>query len=81
MTDFPLSEILREAERLINAGVDVYQKFTCQNCGERLAMEEPNVFYKSGRCDKCGHITNIEKTGCNYMFVWTGKETNAKNGT
>lgn len=31
-------------------------------------MEEPNILYKAGTCDKCGHVTDIEKQGCNYML-------------
>jgi hypothetical protein len=30
-------------------------------------MDVPNVFYKTGRCEECGHITNIKEDGCNYM--------------
>lgn len=37
-------------------------------------MDEPNVLYKSGSCDKCGHITDIEKQGCNYLMHIEGAD-------
>ena len=65
--DYPLAEVAAEAQRLIATGCEVHQKFTCEKCSSRLAVEEPNTFFKTGHCDKCGHITNIEKRGCNYL--------------
>jgi hypothetical protein len=35
-------------------------------------METPNVFHKTGSCDQCGHITDIEKQGCNYLLEIPG---------
>jgi hypothetical protein len=71
MADYPLDEILAEADRLIAQGAKVYQKFTCAGCGQRLTIEEPNVFYKSGTCDKCNVITTIKT--CNYMVIWSDR--------
>ena len=65
--DFPFYEATRTAEQLTNQGHDVYQKYSCAGCGQRLTMEIPNIFYKSGTCDKCDTVTDIEKQGCNYM--------------
>jgi hypothetical protein len=31
-------------------------------------MEVRNVFFKVGRCQECGHQTDIEHDGCNYML-------------
>lgn len=36
-------------------------------------MEEPNVLYKTGTCCQCGHLTDIEKQGCNYMLYGESK--------
>jgi rRNA maturation protein Nop10 len=72
--DFPFYEVAEKAGELVRAGADVYQKFTCQQCGNRLTMDVPNKFYKEGTCDNCGAITNIEKQGCNYLIHF-GKGT------
>jgi len=67
--DYPFAEIAEAAERLADEGHRVYQKFSCAQCGQRLTMDVPNVMYKTGACDKCGHITNIEAQGCNYLLI------------
>jgi hypothetical protein len=78
--DYPFYEVAEKAGELIRAGADVYQKFTCQKCGNRLTMEEPNIFYREGSCDNCGHITDIEKTGCNYLVhLGVGTTRNKEN--
>lgn len=61
--DLPLAECAQKAEELISAGFKVYQKFTCEMCGTRLFFAEANIFYKSGSCDKCGHVTKIKYCG------------------
>ncbi len=32
-------------------------------------MDTPDVFYKTGKCEECKKITNIEKRGCNLMVM------------
>jgi hypothetical protein len=64
--DYPFADCAIKAEALANAGHEVFQKFTCAGCGARLQIEEPNVFHKTGTCDKCRVVTDIEKQGCNY---------------
>jgi hypothetical protein len=66
----PLDEVLATAEEVIARGGRVYQKFTCAGCGQRLAMTVPDTFYKTGECDTCGAVTNLEETGCNYIAVF-----------
>lgn len=68
--DFPFEEVARAAEQLVAQGATVYQKWTCIYCGERLAMDRPNVFYTEGRCEHCGNITFLMLTGCNYLVIW-----------
>ena len=68
--DFPFYECAAAAEKLVTEGggkVNIHQKFSCSKCGARQTMEEPNKFFKTGRCEECGHMTNIEKQGCNYL--------------
>lgn len=67
--DFPFFEVVAEADRRIAMGATIYQKFTCAGCGARLTIETPNVFHRTGSCDGCNVITNIEQRGCNYMLV------------
>lgn len=65
--DYPINECIEVANKYIENGAKVYQKFTCDKCGSRQTMDEPNTFFKTGRCEACGHVTDIEKRGCNYM--------------
>lgn len=77
----PFYEVIKEAEALIQTGAEVFQKFTCENCGNRLTMDVPNAFYKEGSCDNCGHVTNIEEAGCNFLLVVTNcSESQEING-
>lgn len=67
--DYPFDEVVVAVEKLIKDGWQVHQKFTCEKCGTRLTISEPNVFYTSGSCDKCGHVTDIKAQGCNYLII------------
>jgi len=70
--NFPFYNVVHEAFLLSKKGWKVFQKFTCEKCGQRLTMDIPNKFWKEGTCDQCGHLTNIEKNGCNYMLLGGG---------
>lgn len=65
--DFPFEEVVKKAEQLAREGADVYQKFTCDGCGQRLTIDIPNHFYETGSCDKCPAVTDIKAKGCNYL--------------
>lgn len=68
MPDFPFQECVEAVSKLLEkGGCRVYQKFTCDGCAQRLTIEEPNMFFTQGSCDKCPAITDIEAKGCNYM--------------
>jgi acetone carboxylase gamma subunit len=77
MGDFPLRDCYNTASKLVDEGHTVYQKFTCGKCGERQTIDDPNAFYTSGKCEECGHVTDIEKAGCNYLLVM-GKRRQTK---
>jgi predicted RNA-binding Zn-ribbon protein involved in translation (DUF1610 family) len=66
--DYPFEEIAQAMERRLREGYDFYQKFTCGSCGARLTMELKNTLFASGTCDRCGHTTDITKSGCNYLL-------------
>jgi rRNA maturation endonuclease Nob1 len=67
--DLPNEELLRHANIVIQSFTDlgikaeVYFKFTCANCGNRCALDQPNVLFEKGTCDKCGHLTHITEGG------------------
>jgi hypothetical protein len=67
--NYPIAECSEVAEKLIENGCKVFQKFTCSGCGKRLTIDEPNIFYTSAKCDECPAITDIAKDGCNYLVV------------
>lgn len=67
-------ECIERAAPLIESGATIHQKFTCLACGSRQTMAEANKFFTRGKCEECGHITNIEAQGCNYLVMW-GKKT------
>lgn len=67
--DYPLSVIAESMTKQIRRGAVCFQKFTCAGCGNRLTQEVPNVLYTKGTCDNCDTITDIEKQGCNFMFI------------
>jgi len=44
----------------------VYQKWTCEKCGDRVTGNERNKLFWFGHHEECDHTTDIRKTGCNY---------------
>ena len=69
--NYPLEEIQEACLKHIKNGANIYQKFTCAGCGARLMMPVPNIIFTEGSCDKCDHITDLEKDGCNYLLTTT----------
>jgi hypothetical protein len=71
--DHPIDECAKAAEKLIRAGCDVYQKWTCGKCGERVMANLANHWTEQGHHEEksdgnpCGYITDLRVTGCNYM--------------
>jgi hypothetical protein len=65
--------VVASADEKIRAGGTVYQKFTCQACGNRLTMDVPNTFYTSGTCDRCGSVTDIKAAGHNFLLIMSAK--------
>lgn len=66
--DLPRSELMREAQRALNAnpGAILHFKYTCGGCGERRTLEEPNMLRDSGECS-CGYDTPITEGG--FMLI------------
>lgn len=72
--DYPFKKVCDKAEELVKQGFKVHQKFTCAGCGQRLTIAEPNKFHRTGSCDQCPTITDIEKQGCNYLVMSGGDD-------
>lgn len=68
--DIPVDELLKRAQEWIEQGFLVFFKWTCEKCGARLTFPEPNKFYKYGKCDQCGHVTEIKKGGFMVLKVF-----------
>jgi hypothetical protein len=64
---YPFYPTANAAFKLVNQGMHIYQQFNCGKCGAKQTMDAPDCFYKRGICEECGHETDIEKDGCNYM--------------
>lgn len=66
--DAPFKECAETADKIIKEIPQalVFQKFWCENCKQRVSMNNPNVFTHYGHCENCNHITNILENGCNY---------------
>jgi hypothetical protein len=65
----PFYEVYEQAKEFIEIGATVYFKFTCDSCGARQTFEDKNTLYKLGKCEECGHITNVEETGCGFLLI------------
>lgn len=65
--DKPVEEIARQADVQIQLGFTIWQKWTCQHCGSRQTMAEPNLLFRSGNCQECGKTSTIEV--CGFMLA------------
>lgn len=63
----PFDEVVKTAEEKMAEGWTIYQQFQCTACGEKQTMPDENKFYTLGRCEECGHLTDIVRSGCNFM--------------
>jgi hypothetical protein len=67
MSDLPREELMAAADEALATATErsarVYFKFTCERCGARCMLSEPNVLYENGECCECGHVTKIERGG------------------
>jgi hypothetical protein len=67
IADMPLAEAMAQADIAIAAGFQTFQKFTCAGCSTRLTIDVPNTFHRTGTCDRCTAVTNIEARGCGFL--------------
>lgn len=72
-TDYPFKDVVATAYRKVQEGWTIHQKFTCENCGTRQTMEEPDKFFEKGICEECNHVTDLVARGCNYTAIYSTK--------
>lgn len=73
--DLSIGELIPLMEDLISKGFEVFVKWTCEVCGERVTTNEPNCFFTKGynheeKADgsPCGHISFPKKFGLLVMI-------------
>ena len=69
--NYPIEECADAIHDILEQNPDakVFQKWTCEGCGRRVTGCEVNKLARIGHCDDCGHNTDIDAHGCNYMVV------------
>lgn len=67
--DYPIDLIAESMQKQIARGATTYQKWTCAGCGERVTANEPDTVYRTAKHEDCGHVTDIEARGCNFLFI------------
>ena len=65
----PFYEVAKAAEAEVVAGNTVHQQFNCAKCGVKQTMEDKNKFFMTGRCEECGHVSDLVADGCNFMVI------------
>jgi len=63
----PWDNVVKNAEAKIAQGFAIYQQWNCAHCGAKQTMPDKNTFYKLGKCEECGRLTNIKQNGMNIM--------------
>jgi ribosomal protein S27E len=69
----PFGEVEAHAKRKQQEGWTTYQQFNCAGCGAKQTMPDKNRFFARGKCEECGHVTDIVKDGCNFMATMSMK--------
>ena len=72
MPDILREEAVRQAELRAKQGWTVYFKFTCEQCGQRCTLTDPNTLWEYGECFLCGYKTKLDIVG--YLLTRTKKE-------
>lgn len=59
--DLPRGQLEAAANEALHQlpGSEVHFNFTCQHCGERCSLTDPNALYEEGECVTCGKKTMI----------------------
>jgi hypothetical protein len=69
---YPLHECFKTANEKLAAGATaVHQQFLCGKCGVKQTIDTPNAFFTYGSCEECKFVTDLMRTGCNYMIMYS----------
>jgi len=71
--DKPLAVCDAQLRELMRPGVHFYQKWTCENCGDRVTGNTADRLFTHGHHEDCGHTTDLSKCGCGYSIHAIGK--------
>jgi hypothetical protein len=71
ISDLPFDECCKRAEAATKRGMTIFQKWTCDGCGDRVTANTPNKFTTQGLHEDCGFITDIKKKGCGFMALFS----------
>ena len=77
MSDVLEPALLRDMDEFIGEGWDVYVKWTCPRCGERVMCETPNTFYAGG----FRHAVRADGEPCGFVYHGEGGYGYALFGT
>lgn len=69
--DVPVDEAVRRARTWQENGAVIFFKFTCEKCGSRQTFDTPNTLYAKGKCEECGHVTEIKSCGFLAVIITT----------
>jgi hypothetical protein len=67
--DYPIELCMKSVKPYLDNGCHFHQKFSCTKCGSRQAIEEQDKFFAEGKCEECGHVTDIKSRGCNFAII------------
>jgi hypothetical protein len=66
--DLPAEEIIKLMKEKIEEGWICFVKWTCEDCGERVACNTANAFFMDGYThEECGHTSHPDKFGLLIM--------------
>jgi hypothetical protein len=60
---------MKSVKPYLDNGCHFHQKFTCAGCGSRQTIEEQDKFFAEGKCEECGHVTDLKRRGCNFAII------------
>lgn len=64
MADLPIDEFIKDMDKKIGEGFDVFVKFTCQHCKARQTCSTPNAMFTEGyTCEECGKTSYPKEYG------------------
>lgn len=67
--DYPLDTIRQSMQDWLDKGAVTFFKWTCAGCGDRVTANEPNTVLTQALHEDCGHTTDCEKQGGNFLFI------------